>query len=119
MLAAVPSTSAQAIDSRCTVDGYTPWTDGVYVKSQSTLTCTAAVGEKTGVLLEYQDLLSWPDLGGWTYSAASAGSKYLTSPVKSANCNGTGTRTYRAQFMGRSTDDTTRTVVSASKKLTC
>ena len=109
---------AEALDSRCTLDRYVPWTDGVYVKTQTVLTCTAAVGEKVGAQNQRLAVV-WGSLGSMVYSPASAGSTYLASPVASYNCNGTGTKTYRGTQWARSKDETTLTRHSPSASLTC
>jgi len=109
---------AEALDSRCTLDGYVPWTDGVYVKTQTVLTCTAAVGEKVGAQNQRLAVV-WGSLGSMVYSPASAGSTYLASPVASYNCNGTGTKTYRGKQWARSTDNGEGSRVSGQKSLTC
>lgn len=112
------ATPAQALDSRCTLDGYVPWTDGVYVKTQTVLTCTATVGEKVGAQNQRLGVV-WGNLGSMVYSPASAGSTYIASPVASYNCNGTGTKTYRGKRWARSTDNSERTTYSGGAALTC
>lgn len=111
--------NAAVLDSQCKVTAGVPTSDGNFAKTTGTISCSVSIAEKAGGQVQRWGIIQWYDLGQMKYSPASAGTKTITSPIATSNCNGRGTESYRGKAWGRTTNETTAVVYSSDKKLTC
>lgn len=118
VLVATPATAA--MDSNCGLNVSTPRTDGTYVYSTSTVSCTTYqdyTAVQAGNRIQESAAGVWLSRTGWNYTY-SAGTTYLTANSV-YNCNGHGTDSWRANGMGKTSDGGVTNLNSSQALLTC
>ncbi len=117
-LAAAPAWAT--MDSNCGLSVSTPTSDGVYVYSTSTVTCSTYM-DYTAVevrnRIAEQVGSAWLNRTEWK-TLYSGGTTSLAI-TQSYNCNGHGTDNYRGQGYGKTSDGESTTKNGAARSLTC
>jgi hypothetical protein len=111
-----PSADA-ALPSDCQFAWFLARTDGNYVYGKNTLTCTTARAMSVTSGVDRQATTGWTSLGSTTTGPRYDGVTWTNE--FSANCNGSGTKTYRTTGQGHTSAGSGPTGHTRGVPLTC
>lgn len=114
-----PAASA-AVDSRCTVIPALPTkASNSFFQTRSSINCGEwFLADNVRTTLQRQATVGWVELGSYTTTTTTSGSKVLVASGQVGNCNN-GTSTYRNRAIAVTKGGGTSTVFSTGRSLAC